>query len=68
MLRESFQQGLKGVAAAAGLVLVGALVALVLAEFQGEFEMELHDKGGYVRVVGPGGKCELPDGFQPGDP
>lgn len=68
MLSESFQQGLKGVAAAAGFVLIGALVALVLSEFQGEFEMELQDGGGYIRVVGPTGQCELPNEFQPSDP
>ncbi|MBW4484394.1 MAG: hypothetical protein KME14_17800 [Tildeniella torsiva UHER 1998/13D] len=68
MLSESFQQGLKGVAAAAGFVLVGALVALVLSEFQGEFEMELQDGRGYVRVMGPGGQCELPEGFHLSDP
>lgn len=68
MLSEAFQQGLKGVAAAAGFVLLGALVALVLSEFQGEFEMELQNGGGYIRVVGPAGPCGLPDDLSSSDP
>lgn len=68
MLSESFQKGLKGIAAAAGFVLIGALVALVLSEFQGEFEMELEEGRGYIRVMGPGEQCELPEGFHLGDP
>lgn len=68
MLSESFQRGLKGVTAAAGFVLMGAMVALVLSEFQGEFEMQLQDGGGYIRVVGPTGQCELPNDFRPSDP
>ncbi|WP_017298614.1 hypothetical protein [Nodosilinea nodulosa] len=59
MLSESFKQFVKAVSGAAGLVLTGALLALVLSGFQGYLEMELKDGGGSFRIVGPGGTCEM---------
>ncbi|WP_035988036.1 hypothetical protein [Leptolyngbya sp. KIOST-1] len=59
MFSEAFQQGVKGVAGAAGLVLMGALLALVLSGFQGHLEMELRDGGGSFRIVGPAGHCPI---------
>lgn len=61
MLSESFQQFLKGVSAAAGFVLMGALVALVLSGFQGQFELELGKGEGRIKVIGAGDRCELRD-------
>lgn len=61
MLSNRFKRLLKGLSMTTGWILIGFLLSMGLAEFQGELEVRVGEKEGYLKVKGPSGQCQLID-------